>query len=44
MPPLIDATRRGSGGRSDKFLLPAINAKDDAKKDKPDAKAKEDKK
>jgi len=45
LPPLIDATRRGAGGRSDKFLLPSTDAKDDAKtKDKPDAKAKEDKK
>jgi TolA-binding protein len=33
LPPLIDATRRGSGGRSEKFLLPST--------DKPDPKAKD---
>jgi cellulose synthase operon protein C len=38
LPPLIDATRRNPSGRSDKFLLPAVEAKG-----KPDAK-KEDKK
>jgi hypothetical protein len=25
LPPLIDATRRGSGGRSEKFLLPSTH-------------------
>ncbi|MES1185256.1 MAG: tetratricopeptide repeat protein [Myxococcales bacterium] len=47
LPPLIDATRRNSGGRSEKFLLPSSDAdKPDAKaKDKPEAgKGKEDKK
>jgi cellulose synthase operon protein C len=45
LPPLIDATRRSSGGRSDKFLLPAVSgAKPDAKSGIPDAKPKEDKK
>ncbi len=48
LPPLIDATRRSSGGRSDKFLMPSIDSekdKPDAKaKDKPDAKSKEEKK
>lgn len=42
LPPLIDATRRGNGGRSDKFLLPSTD-KDDGKA-KPEAKAKEEKK
>ena len=42
---VIDATRRGSGGRSDRFLLPSTDAKDDAKtKDRPEAKGKEEKK
>jgi hypothetical protein len=41
LPPLIDATRRGGGGRSDKFLLPSTD-KDDAKA-KPDAKKEEKK-
>jgi TolA-binding protein len=47
LPPLIDATRRNSGGRSEKFLLPSSDGdKPDAKsKDKPEAgKGKEDKK
>jgi hypothetical protein len=45
LPPLIDATRRSSGGRSDKFLLPPVNgAKADAKNGKPESKPKEDKK
>jgi TolA-binding protein len=42
LPPLIDATRRGTGGRSDKFLLPSTDAKEDAKA-KPDAKKEEKK-
>ncbi|HEX2874745.1 MAG TPA: tetratricopeptide repeat protein [Polyangiaceae bacterium] len=46
LPPLIDATRRNNGGRSEKFLLPSAGDKADAKgKDKPEAgKGKEDKK
>jgi TolA-binding protein len=46
LPPLIDATRRNNGGRSEKFLLPSAGDKTDAKgKDKPEAaKGKEDKK
>jgi TolA-binding protein len=49
LPPLIDATRRNSAGRSDKFLLPSTDPKPDAAKSadpkaKPDPKAKEDKK
>jgi tetratricopeptide (TPR) repeat protein len=35
LPPLIDATRRNTGGRSDKFLLPGAGG------DKPDAKGKD---
>jgi hypothetical protein len=35
LPPLIDATRRNPGGRSEKFLLPS------ADQDKPDPKSKE---
>jgi hypothetical protein len=32
LPPLIDATRRNTGGRSEKFLLPSVGgAKADAK-------------
>lgn len=46
LPPLIDATRRNTGGRSEKFLLPTAHDKPEAKgKDKPEAgKGKEDKK
>jgi TolA-binding protein len=42
LPPLIDATRRSSGGRSDKFLLPASDKKDD-KAPKPEPKKEEKK-
>jgi cellulose synthase operon protein C len=34
LPPLIDATRRNTGGRSEKFLLPAADTKDAKKEDK----------
>ncbi len=33
LPPLIDATRRSAGGRSDKFLLPPSGANEKAKPD-----------
>jgi hypothetical protein len=45
LPPLIDATRRNSAGRSDKFLLPSTEPKPDASKPdaaKSDPKAKPD--
>jgi TolA-binding protein len=41
LPPLIDATRRGSGGASERFLLPAADA---TKSKDREPKAKEDKK
>jgi hypothetical protein len=42
LPPLIDATRRAQGGRSEKFLLPDSDKADAKTKDA--AKGKEDKK
>jgi TolA-binding protein len=43
LPPLIDATRRSAGGRSDKFLLPAADGKKDEKAAKPEPKKEEKK-
>ncbi len=38
LPPLIDATRRASGGQSEKFLLPALGAKGNGEAKKEDKK------
>jgi hypothetical protein len=43
LPPLIDATRRSAGGRSDKFLLPPADAPKDDKVVKPEPKKEEKK-
>ena len=43
LPPLIDATRRSAGGRSDKFLLPAAESKKDDKAGKPQPKREDNK-
>jgi hypothetical protein len=45
LPPLIDATRRNSGGSSEKFLLPGTADTEGKTKDRPESgKGKEDKK